>query len=97
MEVAEINSLLPEEMLRMIFSFLPPKDLKAAVLVCKLWSSVGQAPVLWSWVTFNADNNEDLVEQMRLPRLQNVSRLFITAQNFNQAAPYSCVKSLKHT
>ena len=42
MEVAEINSCLPEEMLRMIFSFLPPKDLKAAVLVCKLLSIVGQ-------------------------------------------------------
>ena len=46
MEVAELNSLLPEEMLRMIFSFLPPKDLKSAVLVCKLWSRVEQAPGL---------------------------------------------------
>ena len=37
-EVAKIYSSLPEEMLRMIFSFLPPKDLKAAILICKLLS-----------------------------------------------------------
>ena len=84
MEVAEINSLLPEEMLRMIFSFLPPNDLKAAVLVCKLWSRIGQAPGLWSWVTFHAWNNEAVLEQMRLPRLQNVSTLNITAQNVSE-------------
>ena len=79
MEVAEINSCVPQEMLRIIFSFLPPKDLKAAVLVCKLWSRVGQAPGLWSWVTFHAGYNEDVLEQIRLPRLQKVSILNITA------------------
>ena len=84
MEVSQISSSLPEEMLRMIFSFLPPEDLKAAVLVCKLWSRVGQAPGLWSWVTFHAWNNEAVLEQMRLPRLQNVSRLNITAQNVSE-------------
>ena len=84
MEAAEINSLLPEEMLRMIFSYLPPEDLKAAVLVCKLWSRVGQAPGLWSWLTFHAWNNEAVLEQMRLPRLQNVSRLNIPAQNVSE-------------
>ena len=68
----------------MVFSFLPPKDLKAAVLVCKLWSRVGQAPGLWSWVTFNALNNEAVLEKMRLPRLQNVSTLNITAQNVSE-------------
>ena len=84
MEVAEINSCLPEEMLRMVFSFLPPVDLKAAVLVCKLWSRVGQAPGLWSWVTFHVWSNEAVLEQMRLPRLQNVSILNITAQNVSE-------------
>lgn len=82
-KVAKINSF-PEEMLRMIFSFLPPKDLKSAVLVCKLWSRVGQAPGLWSWVTFHARNNEAMVEQMRLPRLQNVSLLKIMAPNVSE-------------
>ena len=68
----------------MIFSFLPPKDLKSAVLVCKLWARVGQAPGLWSWVTFHAQNNEAVLEQMRLPKLQRVSRLKITAQNVSE-------------
>ena len=84
MEIPEISSSLPEEMLRMIFSYLPPEDLKAVVLVCKLWSRVGQAPGLWSWVTFHAWNNEAVLEQMRLPRLQKVSRLNITAQNVSE-------------
>ena len=79
--VDEINGLLPEEMLRLIFSFLPPKDLKTAVLVCKLWFGIGQASGLWSWVTFHASNNESMSEKMRMPRLQNVNRLKITDQN----------------
>ena len=45
-DVTKVNALLPEEILRIIFSFLPPKDLKSAVLVCKLWSRVEQAPGL---------------------------------------------------
>ena len=32
---AEINRRLPAEMLEKVFRHLPPKDLKAAVLVCK--------------------------------------------------------------
>ena len=84
-EVAKINASLPEEMLRIIFSFLPPKDLKAVILVCKLWSRVGQAPGLWSWITFHAWSMSSLhawsiSEQMKLPRLQNVRRLNITTR-----------------
>ena len=103
MEVAEINSCLPEEVLRIVFSFLPPKDLKAAVVVCKLWSRIGQAPGLWSWVTFHAWNNEAQLEQMKLPRLQNVGTLNITAQNVSEelmeavAKPHILVlKRLRH-
>ena len=85
MEVPQISSSLPEEMLRIIFSFLPPKDLKAVVLVCKLWSRVGQAPGLWSWITFHAWSMSSLhawsiSEQMKLLRLQNVRRLNITTR-----------------
>ena len=32
---AQINRRLPAEMLEKVFRHLPPKDLKAAVLVCK--------------------------------------------------------------
>ena len=37
----KINRLLPPEMLERILSLLEPKDLKNAVLVCKLWAKVG--------------------------------------------------------
>ena len=43
----KINAVLPEEVLLRIFSFLSPSDLKASMLVCKLWTQVGQAPSLW--------------------------------------------------
>ena len=39
---------------------------------------------LQGWVTFHAWNNEAVFEKMRLPRLQNVSTLNITAQNVSE-------------
>ena len=79
MEEDEINALLPDEMLRKVFSFLPPPDLKSSVLVCKRWAEVGEAPGLWSWVTFTADsiNMESMAEKMGLRRLQCVTKLEI--------------------
>ena len=29
---------------------LPPRDLKAVVLVCRWWMEVGEAPALWVWL-----------------------------------------------
>ena len=55
MEEDEINAFLPDEMIRKVFSFLSPPDLKSSVLVCKRWAEVGQAPGLWSWVIFTVD------------------------------------------
>ena len=37
-------------MLHQILSLLAPRDLQAAVLVCRVWREVGEAPGLWSWV-----------------------------------------------
>ena len=86
MDGAKNNVLLPKEMLRIIFSFLPPPDLKAAVLVCKRWAEVGQSPRLWSWVSFtvNQTNLESMPHRMRLRRLQNVSRLSIKAPSLSE-------------
>ena len=50
---SELNSLFPKKILKYIFSLLPPPDLKAAVMVCKLWAEVGQAPELWNWAAFD--------------------------------------------
>ena len=48
--MALINRLLPAEMLERVFHLLPPRDLKAVVLVCRWWREVGEAPWLWAWV-----------------------------------------------
>ena len=78
----EINALLPDEMLQKVFSFLSPLDLKTSVLVCKRWAEVGEAPGLWSWVTFTVDriNMGSMPELMSLKRLQCVTKLDIRAQ-----------------
>ena len=82
MEEAKINALLPEEMLRKVFSFLSPPDLKTSVLVCKRWAEVGQAPGLWTWVTFTVDwiKMASMPELMSLKRLQLVTKLDIRAR-----------------
>ena len=40
MEEDKINDLLPDEMLRKVFSFLSPPDLKSSVLVCRRWEGL---------------------------------------------------------
>ena len=67
--VEEINAILPEEVLLKIFSFLSPSDLKASMLVCKLWTQVGQVPSLWRWATLTAD-------ETFLPAQLNLTRCF---------------------
>merc|ERR1711971_36059 len=86
MEFSGINALLPREMLQTTLSLLSPRDLKSAVLVCKLWAEVGQVPALWSWVTFVVDqtNMESMPERMRLSRLRNVSKIEISAKNVSE-------------
>ena len=77
-DVEEINAVLPEEVLLKIFSFLPPSDLKTSMLVCKLWTQVGQAPSLWRWSTLTADETF-LPAKLNLTRLRYVSELQIKA------------------
>ena len=42
--------LLPVEVLELILCLLSPGDLKAAVLVCRRWREVAEAPGMWTWV-----------------------------------------------
>ena len=67
---SELNSLFPKKILKYIFSLLPPPDLKAAVLVCRLWAEVGQAPDLWTWAAFKVcqENMESMPERLQQPR-----------------------------
>ena len=44
----EVNyERLPREILRAVFEFLDPSDLKQVILVSKHWKSVAEEPVLW--------------------------------------------------
>merc|ERR1711936_476520 len=47
-EMANINNLLPTEIIEKIFHLLPPKVLMIAMLVCRRWLEVGETPVLWT-------------------------------------------------
>jgi len=72
-----INKLLPAEMLERVFHLLPPRDLKAVVLVCRWWREVGEAPALWVWVMLQASwkNIQSMAEALGSRRLQGVRRL----------------------
>ena len=41
------DSMLLPEVLHLVFSLLPPRHLKPALLVCCSWRQVGEAPSLW--------------------------------------------------
>ena len=49
----------PNEMLFKIFHSLAPKDMKTAVLVCRLWWKVGEDPSLWTWAVVRIDTRGD--------------------------------------
>ena len=63
--MAIINEVLPPEMLERVFHMLPHRDLERAVLVCRRWRDVGEAPSLWAWVSphcrdeFRCRNHEE--------------------------------------
>ena len=46
-------------MLERVFIFLPPKDLKTVMLVCKRWNEVASVPKLWTWVVFRPGHSPD--------------------------------------
>ena len=71
-QISEINSRLPPEMLEKVFSHLVPKDLNTVMLVCKTWNNVAEAsPALWSWVKIRN------LSQLSLKRLQGAPEIAI--------------------
>ena len=42
-------TFLPSLVISKILSSLSPRDMKSAVLVCKMWREVGESSSLWSW------------------------------------------------
>ena len=86
---SELNSLFPKKILKYIFSLLPPPDLKAAVLVCRLWSEVGQAPELWNWAAFDVWHAcESMIERIQHPRMKEVNLMRIEVCNTNLSCDF---------
>ena len=71
---AEINRLLPVEILERVFKLLPKKDLKTVVQVCKRWREVGDTPILWDCFPFFPTVNQD--------NINNVSELLLNSTRF---------------
>jgi len=75
--VARIDSMLPPEMLERVLHLLPPRDLRAAVQVCRRWREVAEAPRLWTWVRLkvtarNIDRFKDILGVRRLQAVRRV-------------------------
>ena len=71
----QINSVLPLELLHQILGLLAPQDLKAAVLVCRLWREVGEAPGLWTWAFLRVtrENLATMPDRLATRRLLGVT------------------------
>lgn len=79
-QTAVIHAVLPTEMLERIFWLLPRRDLKTAVLVCRRWRQVGEAPTLWLWVTLpdiKRRNRTQIVNMLWSQRMQGLRRLVV--------------------
>lgn len=68
-------SILPRELFSQIFSLLPPKDLKSASLVCKLWKEMAGEPKLWTWAVVTINNRGDLKKKFKVPRLGQIKTI----------------------
>ena len=77
----DVTTLLPGEILNMVFHYLEPKDRKAVVLVCHRWKDEGEDPRLWSWVriTVTSTNIMMIPAVLGWRRLQAVRRIVMRA------------------
>ena len=80
MEEASTNLVLPPDLLYTVLRWLPPLDLRTAVLVCRRWREVGQSPGLWTWLALpqvTGDNMATVVEMLGVRRLQGARTLSV--------------------
>jgi len=76
--ISQVNiKYLPGEMMLKIFQFLPPSDLKSAVLVCKTWSEIGGESRLWTWVVVTVYTEQDF-GKLNIQRLQMLQEIKVT-------------------
>ena len=95
---AEINRLLPVEILQRVFKLLPKKDLKTVVQVCRRWREIGDTPILWEWLLFPIVNqdNLDITSELLLnsTRLSGLQALAVRAVSEKLLLAVSLHKSL---
>ena len=98
-EAAEINRLLPAEMLERVFRLLPSQELMTVVQVCRRWREVAEAPILWAWLrlpTVNQDNLAAISELLQhSKRLQALEALVVRSVSEDLLAAVAQHKSLK--
>jgi len=68
---------LPNEVVFSILQYLPPQEMKSAVLVCKSLSEMGEKPRFWTWAVVTVNTKDDL-QKLKRPRLQKVQEIDVT-------------------
>ena len=83
----DFTSQCPPEILKHIFSYLQPEDLKAAVLVNKRWYAVGENASLWSWckLTIQSGGEEWSSGVKMLKSLRGIRNLAASNLSSNEA------------
>jgi len=87
-------SVLPAEILSMIFSMMSNKDLAKVIMVCKRWREVGE--VLWTWDMI--DLNRGDLEMLGIKRLEHVEEISLDRDDWKNdelETVFKTVKSLR--
>jgi len=73
--------MLPKELLEMFLKLLPPRDLKAALLVCRSWRDVGERSKLWAWVCLRVteQNLATMPQILDIERLKSMEKISVAA------------------
>jgi len=91
---------LPVEVLRMIFGFLKPTDLRKVLLVSHSWKSVAEEPALWAGFGLpvkSRKSSQNLKEFLKTTLSSKVQRLTIARRNaFEEAVSFGFSLSDEH-
>ena len=87
MKTERMLSELPLEILRIIVTFLPPKDLLSLVLVSQLWKELGENPRLWRGFTLciRREHVRRIEEVLAIRRLKHLQRIKFSKLCLNNA------------
>ena len=93
MKKERLLSELPLEILRIIVTFLPPKDLLSLVLVSQLWKELGENPRLWRGFTLciRREHVRRIEEVLAIRRLKHLQRIKFSKLCLNNASDNATV------